>query len=144
MGLDVQIKDGKHGTGKGAGVTRLGQLVTSPLEYSTPIFKELSVTGTAVNFFVPVASMQVVITDIVVETNKDVSSTNGALVEIYCAESATSTTATADILTLQPTKNDSRVITGLNYIIDKGAWVNAVTDDATVFMTISGYYVEAE
>lgn len=141
MSIPAEIKDGRN-TNYRAGVTKRNQLITSPLEYSTPVSKELSTINTAFNFFKPKAGRQLVVTDIIVGADRDVSPTTGALIEIYTAISTTSISILTDILTLPLTKNASISLTGLNFLVDSGVWVNAKTDDATVFITIAGYYIE--
>jgi hypothetical protein len=141
MSLPVVIKDGDGITGAQAKVTSRGQLVVAPLAFSTPQFNEMTATATAYNFFTPKTSQQFIITEIIISTNKNVSVTDGALIEIFTTNAINSATPLDDILTVQLTKNANLPLTGLNIVTDCGVWINAVTDDATVFLTVSGYYV---
>ena len=40
-------------------------------------------------------------------------------------------------------EKDSRELIGLNWLINEGVWLNAKTSDATVDLTIGGYYIDA-
>ena len=123
-----------------ARVTEFGQLVTSAVAYSIPVTDVLDTTGTAFNYIEPEASHQIVITDIILTTDKNVG-VNGASVQIYCASAIDSTTVLNDggVLDIEMLKNTSRDLIGLNFLVTEGFWVNAKTDDANIQLTI-GYY----
>lgn len=123
-----------------AKVTKFGQLVTTPIEYSDPMFKSMSVVDTANNFFTNKAKKQIVITDVIAFANKDIGP-NGATVIIYEATSTTTITISKTILQLDMLKNTSVIITGLNLIVTIGLFVNGKTDDNNVALTIAGYRV---
>lgn len=141
MALNTHITDGT-GTKSSAKVTARGEVITAPISYSTSYFQEMTAINTAYNLVVPKSGYEIVITSIIVNANKGVSSTDGALVEIFTADSPTSTTALGDILTVQLIKNARQVLTGLNIKVGSGVWINAVTDDATVFITIAGFHLQ--
>ena len=141
MSLSVEIEDGKGGTKNKVKVTSLGQLVVAPLEFSEPLFNAIALTATAYNFVEPVAGKRFVITGYIAATDKNVSSTNGAEIAIIESSAIDSTVASKVLLTLDLGKLDSQVITGLNMITSPGVWINASTDDATVNLTILGYYI---
>lgn len=143
MSLETKIVDGKDGKSVGAKVSSLGQLVTAPLEFSTTYFNNMSVINTAFNFFVPVTNRRIVITDIIISADKNVG-VNGALIDIYCASSAASTTIQDEILTVQLSTKTALPITGLNLVIPSGFWINGKTDDNNIFLTLGGYYVDNE
>lgn len=142
MSLSVELEDGRDGTKNTARITPRGQVIVAPLGFSTPEFQELITANTAFNFFGPQPNKKFVMTDVVIGTNKDVT-VNGARIEIYTAESATSLTPIKDILIQQIAKNSTLSLTGLNFIIDEGVWINAVTDTTTAFVTIAGYFIDA-
>jgi hypothetical protein len=140
--IDTQLKDGR-GAGTYACITKRGELVVGPADYSTPVAKTLTVADTAVNFFGPRSGKQFVVTGVLIGTNKDVG-VNGADVFVYEAATADTTTVSVALMELQLLKNDARDITGLNVIVGEGKFVNAKSDDTTVFITVLGYYVTAE
>ena len=129
-------------TGRAAKVTRFGELITGRYDYSDPIYQSMSSTGTAYNFFEPVANQRLVITDILVDADRNVSNTVPATIDIYESSGATDTTIDKQLLKLELLRNNYRDFTGLNLLVTAGEWVNAKTDDATVNVTIAGYYVE--
>jgi hypothetical protein len=124
-----------------ARVTEYGQLIVAPLGYSTPVEQEMSVINTAYNFLTPAVGQKIVITDIIVAADKGVSATTPANVVIYQADAPDTLTESSVILRPQPAKGDNIPITGLNLLVPEGMWVNAKTDDATVFLTILYYRI---
>ena len=127
-----------------AKVTKYGQLVVAPLSYSEPVFVELLVPGDAYNFIEPVAGEAVVITDIIVSANKDVSATTPATVRIFQSDEADSINIIKGIIAPQLTRSSNVDYTGLNMFVPEGRWINATTDDATVLVTIMYYRVPRE
>jgi len=71
MSLNTNILD--KSTNVSVKVTSRGQLVTSPLEFSDPVFQSLDVDDTAENFFRPMPGKRLVITDIIIQTDRNVS-----------------------------------------------------------------------
>ena len=53
-----------------------------------------------------------------------------------------STTQTTVVLSTEMVKQSSRDLIGLNLEVAEGRWVNAVTDDDDVFVTVMGYYIK--
>tara|TARA_R110000772_G_scaffold99814_1_gene199784 strand:+ start:444 stop:863 length:420 start_codon:yes stop_codon:yes gene_type:complete len=127
-------------SGVKARVSEFGQLAVAPLAYSKPSFKKLTVVNTAYSFIAPEEGHQIVITDIILTANKAVG-TNDATIDIYEAESPTTTVITTSIIELEMIKQSNLVLTGLNLLIPQGLWVNAKTDDNDVFVTIMFYRV---
>ena len=68
-------------------VTKYGQMVVAPIQYSTPKTVTLDVINTAFNFITPIQGSSIVITDIIVAADKNVSPTEPAVVEVYTANS---------------------------------------------------------
>ena len=141
MSTPAVIQDAN--SGNRAIVTRYGQLVTSPIDYSRPVAKTLDVINTAYNFVEPSADQRIVITDIVITANKNVG-VNDATVTIYEASEIDATTSDNDILNLEIIKQTSLVLTGLNLIVGEGKYINAKTDDDDIFVTIMFYRVPVE
>lgn len=139
--IEVKVLDA-GGSGKQAKVTERGQLVVAPLEFSEVYQQTANVINTAFNLVTPKTGKRFVITDILLYADKNVG-VNDASVQIYEATSATSTTVSKSILTLEMLKNSSRDITGLNLITSQGVWLSIKTDDNTIYATLMGYYVDA-
>lgn len=142
MSANVGIKDSK--TGQSVRVTRFGQLVVSPLDYSTPLERELDTINTAFNFLAPEDGKNIVITDIVLSADKDVSNVDPAEIEIYEADAADSLTAAPSIISPRLIRSANLALTGLNLLIPEGKWVNAKTNDNNVLITIMFYRVPVE
>lgn len=136
------IKDPK--TGNSARVTKFGQLVVAPIQYSTPVTIDMDTINTAFNFAVPKAGMSIVITDIFASADNGVSNTTPAEVEIYTADSPESVTVITSILQPRLTRSKNVPVTGLNLLINEGVWVNAKTNDNDILLTIMFYRVPVE
>ncbi len=72
-------------------VTKSGELVVAPLNYSESVFKEMDAT-TPFNFFGPMPDKQFVITGFNLKAARSVSNTVDARVVIYEASSIDTTT----------------------------------------------------
>ena len=132
----VQISDPK--TNHTARVSEFGQLITAPIAYTTPTARTLAVVDEPVNFVEPEANHQVVITDIILSSDKNVGA-NGASVQVYFSDAVDSSNIVGGILDIEMLKNTSRDLIGLNFIVGEGLWVNAKTNDNNIQVTI-GYY----
>jgi hypothetical protein len=130
-------------SGNRATVTRFGQLVVAPVDYSTPVAQTLDVINTAYNFVEPSQDQNIVITDIILTANKNVGATD-ATVTLYEASDIDTVTSDKDILNLEMIKQSNLVLTGLNMIVTEGKFVNAKTDDDDIFVTIMYYRVPVE
>jgi hypothetical protein len=125
-------------------VTKIGELVTSPFSYSTPIAFELNAVDTAFNLVEPKTGCRIVVTDILVYGNKNVG-VNDATFEIYTADAYDSTTVISSIFKTEVVKQASPItFSGLNWVTDFGVWLNAKTDDATIFVVIAAYYIPSD
>lgn len=146
MPLRIEIEDSKYGTRNSAGVTHLGQVITAPVAYNEPFYQSLNVAGQAFNFVTPETGKQFVVDGLIFSSNKNVSSTNGAVISIYEANGPNVITASASklIFTLDIGRLDKGSISSLNVITSQGVWLNGSTDDATCNVTILGYYVDVE
>ena len=142
MSANVGIKDSK--TGQSARVTRFGQLVVSPLSFSSPVRRELNVIDTAFNFLLPVDGESIVITDIIVSTDNSVSNTVPAEIEIYEATASDTTTIDTGIVGPRLVRANNLALNGLNLIVPEGQFVNAKTNDNNVLVTIMFYRVPVE
>jgi hypothetical protein len=141
MAIDTKIVS-SNGDSAGVTVTKRGQLVTSPLAFSTAYNATAGVTNTGYNLVTPVTAKQFIITSIHLYANKNVGA-GDATVVLYEASDATTATADKTIFTVEMVKQTSRDLTGLNLEVSEGKWVNVKTDDDDVFATLLGYYVPA-
>lgn len=140
--MTVGVKIRNFADGHEARVSKFGQLITAPLDFSSPQSQSLNVVDTAFNFATPRGSDFIVITDILMGATKDVNASTGALVEIYTSDiSATSTVIKEVILEAPLARLANRDLTGLNFLVNSSRWVNAKTDNATVDITIGCYFV---
>lgn len=138
MSAPTVIQD--SASGNRATVTKFGQLVVSPIDYSTPVAQTLDIINTAYNFIEPAQDQNIVITDIILTANKNVGATD-ATVTLYEASSIDTIISDKDILNLEMIKQSNIVMTGLNMIVSEGKFVNAKTDDDDIFVTIMYYRV---
>ena len=129
--------------GLAARVTEFGQLVVSPIAYSTPVSGSLSVDNTPVNFVEPSSGHQIVITDIILTSDKNVGN-DGAIVQVYSSAAIDSAVVDTGVLSIEMLKNTSRDLIGLNFIVGEGLWVNAITDDNNIQVTVGYYRVPIE
>ena len=127
--------------GFNARVTEFGQLVTAPLAYSDPIERDLDTIGIAFNFVEPKPGKSIVVTDIILSSNKDVSNTDPAEVDIFEADAIDSITPNPRIIKPQLLRSSNLIISGLNLLVPEGRYVNATTTDATIILTIMFYRV---
>ena len=142
MTQKTHIEDGR-GTSHKALVTEYGQLVTGSISYSIPVARTLLLVNTAYNFVPPISGKRIVITEMLMYANKGVG-VNDATVEIYEADGATETTISKSIISTEMLKQTSRDLISLNMIVGEGKWVNAKTDDNTIFVTLMYYYIPVD
>ena len=134
---EVLIND--PSTGSQAKVTSRGQLVTSPLDFSCPSSNCITCSCTAVNFAVATSGKVLVVTDIIVSSGGGATQT----IEIYEATSATSTTVAKQIFSLDLAARTVVPLTGLNWSLTQGVWLNAKSSGTTSMVTIAGYFIDA-
>lgn len=123
-----------------AKVTSSGELVTSALAYDLTKYQEMSSTGVPYNFFSPQAGKQFIITGFLAVSDKNI--TADAIVTIYEADSDSSSTVLKELPKFAMTKNAVVSPTPLRILVNSGVWLNASTDDATIHLTMFGYYID--
>lgn len=141
MATPSVIKD--NNSGKTAIVTKFGQLVTAPLQYSTPVADEIDVANTAFNFIGPEQDQSIVITDIILSADRLVG-VNGADIVVYEAVDDITLTEDQIILDVDMIKQTTLTLNGLNLIVPEGKFVNVKSDDTNIKITIMFYRVPAE
>jgi len=121
-------------------VTSNGELVTAPFNFDMGLRKVLNATNTAFNHVVPKSGEKFIVTGLIVNADKNV--TSSAVAEFYEADSPTNTTASTGLLTIDVPKNETVVITGIRMETSQGVYLNSKTDDATVNFMILGFFVD--
>lgn len=142
MTTAIGLKDSK--TGQTVRVTRFGQLVVSPIAFSTPVSRNLSVINQAFNFLAPESGQSIVITDIIISGDKAISPTDPAEVEFYQADSVDSLIASPTIISPRPGRGENIPLNGMNLLVPEGKWINAKTNDNNVLITLMFYRVPVE
>lgn len=141
MSIFTKIQDGT-GSKKLAKVTAKGQLVVGPIDFSEAFNATLGTAAAAVNVVPPLHGFNFIITSILLYANRNVG-VNDATVTIFeSSVGPTSSVPTKVIFTSEVPKQTSRDVQPLNLQVTESRWVNAVTDDDDVFVTIMGYYIE--
>lgn len=138
MSINVIVKHGNNV----AKVNDHGEFVTGSVEDSTPTaVTVVDVINTAFNLQVPISGFFFRLTEIIISTDKSVS-VNGAVVEIYEADAEDTLTSTKDLPIINMNRQDRFAITGLNWRITEGKWLNIKSDEVDVDVTVAGYYVK--
>jgi len=135
--INTVIADSKTKTT--AKVSSNGELITAPFNFDMGIRKVLNATGTAFNHVVPKSGEKFIITGLIINADKNV--TSSAVVEFYEADSPTNATASKGLVTIDVPKNETVVITGINMETSQGVYLNSKTDDATVNFMVLGHFV---
>ena len=102
-----------------------------------------NVINTPFNILIPESGKNFVITDAILSTDKNIGA-GGALVTVYESDGIDSVTEDKVIFQGEFLKNVLHSFIGLNMIVSEGKWVNIKTDDATVNLSIGGYYINKE
>lgn len=126
---------------EGVTVTKSGALVTSPIEFDETAYHKMALINTAYNFALPRAGKQFILTGFIAVSDKNI--TADALVEIYEADSETSTTVLKELPKFTLTKNSNVSPTPLRTKVSPGVFVNAKTDDENIYLTMFGYYINS-
>ena len=137
MTAPIKIVDPK--TGVVARVTQFGQLVTAPLNFSTPVNVKLDVINTVFTIINPQDGKNIIIDSLVITANKNVG-VNDATVTLYSAVDDEDIAPGAAEILFEMKKNTNIVLTGLNFIIPEGRYFLAKTDDADIYITAGYYY----
>ena len=138
MTIDVRMV-GADGTP--VAVLPAGEIAVAPRHFSTPVSIELDVADQAYNFASAAPGFIFIITSIVLTADKNV--TTDCIVEIYEASTPDATTIDKSILTIEMLKNSTTSLTGLNWRVSTGKYLNAKTDDDDVFCTIA-YHIHPD
>ena len=130
------------GNGTQTVVTKRGQLVVSSIDFSTFYATELNVINTGFEIVAPNTNKNFIITTIFMYANKGVGAAD-ASVQLYESSESAILTIDKQVFNTEMPKYSKIVLTGLQIEISQGKWLNAVTDDNTIFVNVAGYYVDA-
>lgn len=119
-------------------VSFIGELLIRP-QFQSAEKITLTVADTAVNIVKPRAGEQIIVTGILVNTNRAVG-VNGAAIEIYEASSESSTVVDKSIFSFDLVKNQNVGGTGLLIKTTEGVFINAKADDVQVNITFICYF----
>ena len=138
MTAPTYILGANGGTNK-AHVSKNGELITANISPNTVKHWDMTVTGTAYNFAPPIVGKKMRLMNILMYANKSVGASD-ASISIFTSLEEDSTVAVETILNLELPKYAIRDLINLNIALQEGLYLNATTDDATIFMTMMGYY----
>ncbi len=142
MAVISKIADGT-GNKTLAQVTPRGQLVVGQAAFSESSSVSLTVDDVPGNLFGPEQGQNFIITAIIIRGDKNISAVTDATVTIYeSSVGPASATQTKVILPTRIQRSGGETLVALNLEVTEGRWVNAVTDDNNVFVTVMGYYIK--
>jgi len=144
MSIDARIVDSK--TGKAAAIVGGNALAVNPPHPSLSFNATLGTDDTVVNVVPAKADHVFCLTSLLLTGNKSINTNVDAVVQIYVASSETTAAADADVplISVPVAQSSSRDITGILLETTIGKWINAVTSDDDVFVTVLGYYIKVE
>jgi len=125
-------------------INEAGELITSDGPYDLVVFNELGTINTAYNYFGPNGRKQFVITGFLAYGDKQVNSSTNATVVIYESDQADGTTEDRVLIQFELGQNQSVPFPNIRILCNKGAYINAKTDDDDIHMTIFGHYVDLQ
>lgn len=129
------------GDGRKAVISPYGEIKVGPYDYSTAYFKSLAVINTAYNFVHPIQDQFFVITAVLIQADKDVHASTAAIIDLYESGGDDDTTIDKSVFQIEMLKNERVPLVPLNIKVSEGKFLNGKTNDATVLMTVTGYYV---
>lgn len=118
-------------------VNEFGQLVVGNIEFSVTGQKDV-IDASAQNLASPSPGRSIILTGVIFGADKNVG-VNGAIVEIYTADSATSTTVITEIFKFTVLKQTIDSLLPLSIQIDEGLYLNVKSDDFTINVTATFY-----
>ena len=128
-------------TGELAKVSSNGELSVSPVAPNVTQHWSMTAIDTAYNFAPPISGKKMRLQNILIYGNKNIGASDATVI-IYTANSATSTDVLETVLEIELPKYKDRDLIGLNLQLPEGVFLNAKTDDNTVFLTMMGYYLD--
>lgn len=141
MALLTLIQDDE--TGITARLTEFGALAVSPSKASTAFNAFLGEDDVPVNVVKADASQTFCITGMILTGNKLIDNVTDAIVTIYTTSDSTSSTQEDVILSIPIARSANIPILGILLTAPKGKFINAVTTDDDVFVTILGFFIDS-
>lgn len=122
-------------------ITNQNQLVVGPLNFSTPMNNLLGIDNTPAQLVPPKASHFIIITDLILTANRNIG-INDATVTLYESNESAVAQGADDrtVFSVEMAKNSSLPLTGLNWKVNTGKFLNGVTNDDDVFVNLACYY----
>ena len=142
MPIDVHIRDPKDDIGVGIGID--GRMFTGPSNFSSTFNAELATDDVVFNIVPAKADHRFIITDIVMAGNKNINTNVDAVVTIYEADSPTNTVSLATVVELPVARSGQLIMNGVFLGCGESAWVNGITTDDDVFVSIFGHYIKID
>jgi hypothetical protein len=139
--IDVRIVDGTGINGH-ACVTNNGILATGPLNFDETFFNDMDTINTAYNFYEPIDNKQFLIRGVFAFATRDVNDNSSTIIDIYEADTPTQTSIDKTLLQFGMGSLTTASFSPLNIVVNKGKFVNAKTDDNSILMNITGYYID--
>lgn len=138
MPLDVHVVTPENGTH--SKVNSSGVLAVGNLDFSSPVFKLIGTNDQVVNFAEPEPSKYIIITDISIYANKNVGANDSTVIIYEADDSIEAYSSQKVIFQTEMLKQTRADLTGLNWRVNEGKFLNATADDDDIFMTIAFYY----
>ncbi len=139
MSTPVNIID--QGTGAVVKVGLGGALTVGPPSASKTFNAELAIDATPVNIVPAQAGKTFCVTGLIITGDKNISTVDDAIVTIYEASDDATATSLVDIIIVPVARSSQTVITGILLETRVATYINGVTSDDNVFVTILGFYV---
>lgn len=143
MAIKITVKD--PFTGQEARVTDFGELVTGNLSFSEPISTLLGEDNTPVEIAPPKTNQIMVVTDLILYANRNVGVNDARVILYESEESAVAQLGTDKVFFDQEMLKQSTLpLTGLNWKVGEGKFLNATTSDDDVFVNLACYYAPSD
>jgi len=98
--------------------------------------------NTPYNFIEPQPGQSIIITNVIVSADKNVSNTDPANVVVYQSDGVNSLTNLGTLVQPQLLRGENLNFL-MNLIVGEGVWVNATTNDDAILLFLYYYYVPA-
>ena len=140
MAAPFYVQDGL-GTGALARVSEFGELITGAVEYDSSSSAELTLVNTAFNLVKARGDAYTVITGLLLTANKDVG-VGDARIKVYSSNVSESSREQTELLfTTEMPQKTVLTLLPLRILVEPGLWINAETDDASIFVTMLHYHI---
>lgn len=141
MSLPVVIRGDGDGGVHEVAVSEFGELAVAPISYNSASVQLLDLDNTGYVFVPPVSGKRIVISSIILATDKDVSATVGSAIEIYESTTGEGTDVETSILQVDLIKQTNMVLPNVNVITSEGTWVMGKASDDDVKVSMYYYYI---